>query len=161
MRKWWNKIKRILYDSFLFILIYELVEEALEEAIAYFITDALSYMISKILCISLTQTIKIGIKKLIKLFVYKEGIDKMKIIKGFLYNIYNNKFTIGLILLSAFAGYCAYVIVPVPLWAKIVIALTVLAFGILCSVNVGWENNKQIEARLKDKVEAKRIKKEQ
>ena len=51
MRKLWRKLKILFYDSFLFIIIYELLEESLEEVIAYVITDTFSGVISKIFCI--------------------------------------------------------------------------------------------------------------
>lgn len=158
MRKFLRRVKNVLYDSFLFILIYEILEELLEDLIAYLISDSILYIFSKVICISVTQAIKIFVKGAIKKFVYREGDDKMKMLKNIIKNLYYNKCTIVMILLSAFSSYCAFDILKIALWLKIIICIAILSIGILCSVNIGWETLNEIDERTKvsrEKREAK------
>lgn len=157
MRKFLRRVKNVLYDSFLFILIYEILEELLEDLIAYLISDSILYIFSKVICISVTQAIKIFIKGIIKRFVYREGDDKMKMLKNIIKSLYYNKCTIVMILLSAFSSYCAFDILKISLWLKIIIYIAILAVGILCSINIGWETLNEIDERTKVSKEKREI----
>ena len=94
---------------------WEMVEEGLENAIAYFITSAFALFVTKTLSalaiVGATQAIKVSIKRyllpVVKTLTYKEGDDKMKKFKEFLNWLNANKFTlIGAVsgALIAFSG---------------------------------------------------------
>ena len=94
-----KKLKALFVNSFFYCLAVELVEELLEELIAWGITNCLTWAITKalsaIIVVSLTQVVKIFIKKIIKRITYKEGNDKVSKLKEFFKWIYANKCTIG------------------------------------------------------------------
>ena len=94
---------------------WEMVEEGLENAIAYLITSAVALFVAKALSalaiIGATQAIKVSIKRyllpLVKTLTYKEGDDKMKKFKMVINWLNANKFTlIGVVsgALVAFSG---------------------------------------------------------
>lgn len=91
MKKW--------KSMFMYCLAIELVEEMLEELIAWgisnFITWAVTKALSAIIVVSLTQATKIVIKKIIKRITYKEGNDKVNKLKTFFKWIWANKCTLG------------------------------------------------------------------
>lgn len=91
MKKWKN--------MFFYCLAVELVEELLEELIAWGITNCLTWAITKALSamivVGLTQATKIVIKKFVKTITYKEGNDKVSKIKSFFSWIWANKCTLG------------------------------------------------------------------
>ena len=93
-----KKIRDFFCDSFLYLLAIELVEETLEELIAWGITNVLTWVITKalsaLIVVALTQSTKIVIKRLIKRITYKEGNDKMNKIKTFFTWIFANKKTL-------------------------------------------------------------------
>lgn len=93
-----KKIREFFCDSFLYLLAIELVEETLEELIAWGITNVLTWVITKalsaLIVVTLTQTTKVLIKRLIKRITYKEGNDKMNKIKQFFTWIFANKKTL-------------------------------------------------------------------
>lgn len=79
------------------MLIYELIEEALEEFIAWGITTAIAKAISFLLVVFLTQATKVTaksivvvLKPVIKKLIYVEGNDKMEKLKSFFANIKAN-----------------------------------------------------------------------
>lgn len=72
--------KELFVNSFFTYLAIELVEELLEEAIAFGITWIISKAISTLVVIFLTQGGKAMIKFAVKRITYKEGNDKMKFI---------------------------------------------------------------------------------
>ena len=94
-----KKLKALFVNSFFYCLAVELVEELLEELIAWGITNCLTWVITRalsaIIVVSLTQAVKIVIKKIIKSITYKEGNDKVSKLKEFFKWIWANKCTIG------------------------------------------------------------------
>ena len=91
--------------TFLALFVWELLEEALEEVIAMGITTLITKAISTIFVVSVTQAVKVVIKRFIKAMTYKQGDDKMKVIKNIFTFLWGNKLTTGLVGLSAYAGY--------------------------------------------------------
>lgn len=81
--------------TFLYYVAIELVEEMLEEVIAWGVSNLLTWLIRKtfsaILVFAGTQSIKFVIKKLVKKITYKEGNDKVSKIKKFFTWIFANK----------------------------------------------------------------------
>lgn len=138
--------------TFLTLFIWELLEEALEELIATGITTLLTKAISTIFVVSLTQAVKVVIKRLIKAMTYKEGDDKMKVIKNIFTFLWGNKLTTGLVGLSAYAGYLTFEMTFFTLmWANVALAIVIGFMFSIVAVRVGGENLKQIIERLTDK----------
>lgn len=164
MKKFWDRWKELLYDGFLFVIIYEILEEVLEDLIALAITDVFFGILSRVFCITVAQVIKFFVKRTVKALTRREGDDKMKLLKKMIYGLYFNKCTIIMSLLGAFSAYCAYLIIPLPLWSRIVIGACILLIGVMCSINIGWESYDEIIERLaKQKQERaeRKIKREQ
>ena len=160
MKNFWRKFKIMLYDGFLFVIIYEILEEILEDLIALAITDVFFGILSRVFCITVAQVIKFFIKKTIKTLTRREGDDKMKLLKKICYVLYFNKCTIAMTLLSAFSAFSAYIILPLAMWLKIVIASVILCVGVLCAIQIGWETYEEIKERLSLKRDKKLKKKE-
>lgn len=79
------------------LLCYELIEECLEEAIAWTITTVAAKAVSFLLVVFATQTIKVTaksifivLKPVVKRLIYKEGNDKMNALKALLKNLKAN-----------------------------------------------------------------------
>jgi hypothetical protein len=89
-----QKFKEFFINSFFCYLAIELVEEMLEELIAFGIASLFIKGLSTLLVVSITQSIKVAIKTLVKKFTYKEGNDKMDKFKQFFTWIKSNKKTI-------------------------------------------------------------------
>ena len=89
-----QKFKEFFINSFFCYLAIELVEELLEEMIAFGIASLFIKGISTLLVVSITQSVKVAIKTLVKKFTYKEGNDKMNKFKQFFTWIRSNKKTI-------------------------------------------------------------------
>lgn len=79
--------------TFLIVLFMELFEEALEEAFAIGITFIITKAVSTLVVVGITQTVKVIIKRLIKSITYKEGNDKVKLLKNYWTLVWGNKFT--------------------------------------------------------------------
>lgn len=85
------------------VLIWELVEEGLEELIAYALSSTLALFVTKVLStlaiITAAKGIKVVIQRfllpVIKTLIYKEGNDKMEKLKKFFSWIFANKCTLG------------------------------------------------------------------
>ena len=85
------------------MFVWELVEEMLENLIAYALSSAVAIFVTKALStlaiISATQGIKVCVKKFVfpyfKRLIYKEGNDKVKKVKEFLSWLKANKGTLG------------------------------------------------------------------
>ena len=95
-----KKIRDFFYNSFLYLLAIELVEEILEELIAWGISNFIAWIVMKaisaVIVVALTQSTKVLIKRLIKKLTYKEGNDKMnKIKQAFTWLFANKKSLIG------------------------------------------------------------------
>ena len=135
-----------------FVVVYamELLEEGLENLIAL----GFSTLISTVFIIFVTQASKIGIKKLIrfimpyvKVLIYKEGNDKMKLIKNYWTKVKGNKIT-GTSIGLGFAG-ISYFQTLVPFathcwWVALIVFVVFFNLGIF----FGGETLKQIEERL-------------
>ena len=135
--------------TFILVLILELFEEVLEEAIAVGFVWLIQKTVSVILVVTLTQTAKLLLKRIIKMITYKEGKDKMKILKNMFTFLWHNKLTTFEIGVSAFAGYCAYLMnFFEPLWANLGLAISVGFLGSIVAVRIGGETLKQIVERL-------------
>lgn len=101
-KAWWqnSKLSQVIKGfnkGFFILLIYELIEEALEEFIAWGITTAIAKAISFLLVVFLTQATKVTaksivvvLKPVIKKLIYVEGNDKMEKLKSFFANIKAN-----------------------------------------------------------------------
>lgn len=156
--KWWKKLMSSGLWSMTTIFAWELVEEALENLIAYGISSVVALFITKALStlaiITATQGLKVGIKRFIfpyiKTLIYKEGNDKMNLVKTYFTKAWGNKLT-GLF--SAIpASLCAYWQTIVPFatgcwWIALLVGL--VAFNV--AIFYGGETIKQITARFAEK----------
>ena len=161
----WHKLMHGSGTAIFALFVFELIEEALENAIAYCISWGLTLFAMKVLStisiVIATQGIKVGIKKLlfpfIKTLTYKEGNDKMKFLKNYWTLVKGNKFTglipaIGFGLLSyyqtlwTFASGCW--------WFALIVALVFYNLAIF----VGGETLTQILARIEEKTKNKELK---
>ena len=80
------------------VFIWEMMEELLEEAIAFGITSFITKALSTLVVIGITQITKRALiqicKPIVKSFTYKEGNDKMNKIKQFFTWVWSNKKTL-------------------------------------------------------------------
>ena len=80
------------------VFIWEMMEELLEEAIAFGITSFITKALSTLVVIGITQITKRALiricKPIVKSFTYKEGNDKMSKVKQFFTWIWSNKKTL-------------------------------------------------------------------
>lgn len=79
--------------TFFVLLVAELFEELIEEGIALGFTVLIAKAVSAIFVVTITQTIKVAIKRLIKVITYKEGNDKVKLLKNYWTLVWGNKIT--------------------------------------------------------------------
>lgn len=159
--KWWKKLLSKGWWAIIAMFAWELVEEGLENLIAYGISSFVAIFITKALSalaiITATQGLKIGVKRLarliypyIKTLIYKEGNDKMKLVNTYFTKAWGNKFT-GLF--SAIpASLCAYWQTIVPFatgcwWIALLVGI--VAFNV--AIFYGGETVKQITARFAEK----------
>ena len=91
----WKRIFKISGLPVLTVFIWEMMEELLEEAIAFGITSFITKALSTILVIGITQLTKRALikifKPVVKSLTYKEGDDKMTKVKKFFTWIWSNK----------------------------------------------------------------------
>ena len=91
------KLKDILVNVLIYGLGIELIEELLEEAFAWVATEMFAWVVTKALSAAViftfSQTAKYAIKKIIKCLTYKEGYDKMAILKKYWKLAWGNKVT--------------------------------------------------------------------
>ena len=148
---------------------WELIEEALENVIALGISSAIA-VLSTFLLVFATQGIKLGIKRIIKFLfpiikqlIYKEGNDKMKMLKNYWTKVWGNKIT-GTLSAVPFATvvYFAFNFANIGLTILAVAVAFILAYNI--AVFFGGETLKQIQDRLaqgrltkEEKAKAKKI----
>lgn len=132
------------------VLTWELLEELFENFIAYGLTALTSAM----LLILATQSIKLGIKKLIRLLfpfikqlTYKEGNDKMNMLKNYWTKVWGNKITGGMAGIG-FAGISYFQTVLPFATANWWFALIVFVVFFNVGVFFGGETLKQIQERL-------------
>lgn len=159
-----DKIQKILNGTlatFIYLFAWEMFEEAVEEGIAFGITTLITKTVSMVFVISVAQGLKITIKKIIKSITYKEGNDKMKILKYIFRLLNSNKISLALsgtsiaALADALLGspvltdlFLNLGIDVVPLWAKSLVYLVVI-IGTL--VGVKWEKVKEYSERVEAK----------
>lgn len=152
--KWWKKLMASGLWSMTTIFAWELVEEALENLIAYGISSVVALFITKALStlaiITATQGLKVGIKRFvfpyIKTLIYKEGNDKMNLVKTYFTKVWGNKIT-GLFS-GVTASLCAYwqPVFPVATgcwWIALLVGVVFFNLAIM----FGGETVKQIIAR--------------
>lgn len=151
--------------AFFALFVWEIVEELFENLIAYCISSVMAIFVVKALStlgiMLATQGIKLSIKRFlfpfIKTLTYKEGNDKMNIVKKYLTMIWGNKFTglfagVGFGLVSyyqtalAFATGCW--------WIALIVGLVFFHIAVF----VGGETFKQILARITETTKNKELK---
>lgn len=165
--KWWKKLMASGLWSMTTIFAWELVEEALENLIAYGISSVVALFITKALStlaiITATQGLKVGIKRFvfpyIKTLIYKEGNDKMNLVKTYFTKAWGNKIT-GLFS-GVTASLCAYwqPVFPVATgcwWIALLVGVVFFNLAIM----FGGETVKQIIARFAEEHLTKEQKKE-
>lgn len=131
----------------------------MEDAIATGITWAIGKVINVLLIITLTQGTKIIIKRIVKTFTYREGKDKMKLLKklgNYIKNAWtfawNNKLTATMVAVGVYAGYSFYLAAYFPfVWANIALALVIGVVASILSIKFGGETLTQIIDRINDK----------
>lgn len=144
--KWWSAGGW----TFLTVFIWEILEEVLENIIAF----GISALFSTIFLLLATQGIKLGIKKfirflmpIIKQYTYKEGNDKVKFLKNYWTKVWGNKIT-GTSVGIGFAGLSYFqTFIPVAthcMW----IALAVFVVFYNLAVFFGGETLMQIQNRI-------------
>lgn len=132
---------------------WELLEEVLENVIALGISSAISALSTYIL-ICITQGVKLGVKKLIKVLfplikqlIYKEGNDKMKMLRNYWTKVWGNKIT-GTLSAVPFATVAYYAFDFANIWFTItaVVVAFILAYNI--AIFFGGETLAQIQDRI-------------
>lgn len=132
---------------------WELLEEALENVIALGISSAIA-VLSTFLLVFFTQGIKIGVKKAIKFLfpiikakIYREGDDKMQMIKNYWTKVWGNKIT-GTLSAVPFATVAYYAFDFANIWLTItaVVVAFILAYNI--AIFFGGETLAQIQDRI-------------
>ena len=132
---------------------WELLEEALENVIALGISSAIA-VLSTFLLVFATQGVKIGVKKIIKVTfpivkakIYKEGNDKMTMLKNYWTKVWGNKIT-GTLSAVPFAtvAYYAFDFANIGLTILAVALAFIIAYNI--AVFFGGETLAQIQARI-------------
>lgn len=136
--------------TFIVVFIMEMVEEGLENLIAL----GISTLFSTVLLVVFTQVTKLGLKKLIKRMmpfvkqlIYKEGNDKMKLLKNYWTKVWGNKIT-GTSVGLGFAG-ISYFQTLIPFahhcwWIALIVFVVFYNLGIF----FGGETLNQIQERL-------------
>jgi hypothetical protein len=133
---------------------WELLEEVLENVIALGISSAIA-VLSTFLLVCATQGIKLGVKRLIKVLfplikqlIYKEGNDKMKLLKNYWTKVWGNRVTGGIagvgFATTAYFALDTVVLKTLPLIIAVAVAF-IVAYNI--AVFFGGETVAQIQAR--------------
>lgn len=161
----WKRLLGTSGWSVFTVFVWELVEEGLENLIALAISSAAALFVAKALStigiILATQGIKVYIKRclfpIIKTLTYKEGNDKMKLLKNYWTLIRGNKFT-GLLAGVGF-GLVSYYQTLVSFatgcwWIALIAGVVFFHLGIF----IGGETLQQILARIEEKTKNKELK---
>jgi len=134
------------------MFVWELVEEGLENLLAYALSSAIAIFATKVLStlviITATQGIKVAIKTflfpIVKKLTYKKGGDKIMWFKNIFKFLWANKFTILEMLIGGVAGYfgayyltITYLVVPV--WAIYTISGGVASVTAVLAIHLGGE----------------------
>ena len=128
----------------------------LEDLLALGITWIIGKVINVVLIVTLTQGTKIIIKRIVKTITYKEGKDKMKVLKkigNWLKNawvfVWNNKLTGIMVSVGVYAAYSFYLASYLPyLWANIIGAIVIGLVASILSIRFGGETLTQIIDRV-------------
>ena len=152
-----TRIKDLFQGSgltFIVVFAMEMVEEGLENLIAL----GISTLFSTVLLVVFTQATKLGLKKLIKWtmpfvkkLIYKEGKDKMELLKKYWTKVWGNKIT-GTSVGLGFAG-ISYFQTLIPFahqcwWIALIVFVVFYNLGIF----FGGETLNQIQERLANAV---------
>lgn len=164
----WKKIISGSGWSLFTMFVWELIEEGIENLIALAISSVFAMFLVKALStlaiVFATQGTKILIKKLVlflvpivKKFTYKEGNDKMKLLKNYWTKVWGNKIT------GTFAGVgfgCVSYLQTLWEFATHNWWLALIVFVVFYNLAVffGGETLKQILARIQEKTQNKEIK---
>lgn len=132
---------------------WELIEEALENVIALGITSAIA-VLSTVVLVFATQASKLVIKKIIRFLfpivkskIYKEGNDKMELLKKYLTKVWGNKVTGGIAGVGfATTAYFALDTILSGWWLILaIVGAFIIAYNI--AIFFGGETIAQIQAR--------------
>ena len=141
---------------------WELLEEALENVIALGISSVIA-VLSTFLLVFATQGIKLGIKKTIKIVfpivkekIYKEGDDKMKMLKNYWTKVWGNKIT-GTLSAVPFATVAYYAFD----FANIAITALAVAIAFIVAYNVAIFFGGETLAQIQDRIAKARLTKEE
>ena len=136
--------------TFTVVFAMEMIEEGLENLIAL----GISTLFSTVLLVCITQLTKLGLKRLIKLLmpfvkrlIYKEGNDKVKLLKDYWTKVWGNKIT-GTSVGIGFAGISFFqTLIPFAhhcWWIALIVFVVFFNLGIF----FGGETLNQIQERL-------------
>lgn len=132
---------------------WELLEEALENVIALGISSAIA-VLSTFLLVFFTQGIKIGVKKAIKFLfpiikakIYREGDDKMQMIKNYWTKVWGNKIT-GTLSAVPFATVAYYAFDFANIWLTIIAVVVAFILAYNIAIFFGGETLAQIQDRI-------------
>lgn len=138
------------------MFVWELVEEGLENLLAYALSSAVAIFATKVIStlaiITATQGIKVAIKTflfpIIKKLTYKKGDDKLMWFKNIFKFLWANKFTILEMLVGGVTGYFgAYYLAQywlinyfvLPIWAIYVVSSIVSLIVAVLAIKLGGE----------------------
>ena len=132
---------------------WELLEEALENVIALGISSAIA-VLSTFLLVFITQGVKIGVKKIVKFLfpiikakIYREGDDKMQMLKNYWTKVCGNKIT-GTLSAVPFATVAYYAFDFANIWLTIVAVVVAFILAYNIAVFFGGETLAQIQNRI-------------
>ena len=132
---------------------WELLEEALENVIALGISSAIA-VLSTFLLVFITQGVKIGVKKTVKILfpiikakIYREGDDKMQMLKNYWTKVWGNKIT-GTLSAVPFATVAYYAFDFANIWLTIVAVVVAFILAYNVAVFFGGETLAQIQNRI-------------
>lgn len=141
---------------------WELLEEALENVIALGISSVIA-VLSTFLLVFATQGVKLGIKKTIKIVfpivkekIYKEGDDKMKMLKNYWTKVWGNKIT-GTLSAVPFATVAYYAFD----FANVAITALAVAIAFIVAYNVAIFFGGETLAQIQDRIAKARLTKEE
>lgn len=149
-RTHWKDIFQGSGLTFIVVFVMEMIEEGLENLIAL----GISTLFSTVLLVVFTQATKLGLKKLIKwtmpyvkTLIYREGDDKMKLLKKYWTLVWGNKIT-GTSVGLGFAGISFFqTLIPFAhhcYWFALIVFVAFYNLGIF----FGGETLNQIQERL-------------
>lgn len=149
-RTHWKDIFQGSGLTFIVVFVMEMIEEGLENLIAL----GISTLFSTVLLVVFTQATKLGLKKLIKwtmpyfkTLIYREGDDKMKLLKKYWTLVWGNKIT-GTSVGLGFAGISFFqTLIPFAhhcYWFALIVFVVFYNLGIF----FGGETLNQIQERL-------------